>query len=177
MPHENLYTPLYTDGKRDKARRYEHVETGKIISRREYIKRTEGVTPEEKAVKRYLKGKTPAGKTVERYFRKHGVQPPKPTKEDRQTRLPTTKMPLEKARGAYQIRGTYIYASSSLGMRTVETGYSRARSQKPTYGDALYYEMQEEAMNFGLARVRDQFGGISGSWEVVEIVSESVLEY
>ncbi len=177
MTHENLYTPLYKDGKRDKARRYEHIETGETISRRRYIKISEGVSPEEKAVKRYLKGKTPAGKTVERFFRKHGVEPPKVAKQTRQKRLPTTKVPLEKPRGAFQIRGTYVYNSTALGIRTIETGFSTAKREKPEYGSALYYEMQEEAMNFGLARVRDQFGGISGTWEVAEIVSESILEY
>ena len=40
--------PLYINGKRDKARRYV-LPTGEIISRREYIKRTEKITPEEKA--------------------------------------------------------------------------------------------------------------------------------
>ncbi len=41
--------PLYVDGRRDKARRFVDTETGEIISRRQQIKRTEGVTPEQKA--------------------------------------------------------------------------------------------------------------------------------
>jgi len=56
-------TPLYIDGKRDSRRRYV-TPTGEIISRREQIRRTEGVTPEEKAVRRYKEGKSKAGVTV-----------------------------------------------------------------------------------------------------------------
>ncbi len=49
-----IFEPLYINGKRDKARRYINTETGETISRRQYIKLTEGVSPEEKAIKRYL---------------------------------------------------------------------------------------------------------------------------
>ena len=48
------YAPLYVGGKRDKARRYVNPSTGKIISQRQYIKLTEGVSPESKAYARYL---------------------------------------------------------------------------------------------------------------------------
>ena len=41
--------PIFINGKRDKARRYRDTETGEIISRRQQITRTEGVTPEGKA--------------------------------------------------------------------------------------------------------------------------------
>ncbi len=53
------YEPLYVDGKRDKARRYVNPSTGEIISRRQYIKISEGVSPESKAYARYLAGKAP----------------------------------------------------------------------------------------------------------------------
>ncbi len=62
-------TPLYIDGKRDSARRYV-TPTGEIISRREQIRRTEGVTPEQKAVRRYEEGKSEPGITVRRYQRR-----------------------------------------------------------------------------------------------------------
>ena len=56
--------PIFIDGKRDKARRYRDTETGEIISRRQQIKRTEGVTPEVKALipsRRMRKGKPRKG--------------------------------------------------------------------------------------------------------------------
>lgn len=60
------YSPLYdAAGKRDKARRYIDDATGEIISRRQHIRRTEGVTPEEKAkipTVRRRKGKKPKNK-------------------------------------------------------------------------------------------------------------------
>lgn len=68
---EERYKPLFVNGKRDKARRYVDVETGKIISRRQYIKVTEGVTPEKKAIERYLKEPEKyrvAPKTIERHM-------------------------------------------------------------------------------------------------------------
>jgi len=61
------YEPLYINGKRDKARRYVNPSTGEIISRRQYIKITEGVSPESKAYARYLAGKAPKGVTARKY--------------------------------------------------------------------------------------------------------------
>lgn len=78
------YVPLYVGGKRDKARRFINPSTGEIISRRKYIKITEGVSLEEKAVRRAKEGKAKPGKTYQRYLerkakkeKKAKVQPPK----------------------------------------------------------------------------------------------------
>lgn len=54
--------PLYVDGRRDKARRFIDTVTGEIISRRQQIIRTEGMTPEQKAkipTHRIRKGRPP----------------------------------------------------------------------------------------------------------------------
>ena len=56
--------PLYVNGKRDSRRRYV-LPSGEIISRRQYIKITEGVSPESKAYARYLAGKAPKGLPLE----------------------------------------------------------------------------------------------------------------
>lgn len=53
LVYDSLH-PLYVRGKRDKARRYVNPSTGEIISRRQYINLTEGVSPESKAYARYL---------------------------------------------------------------------------------------------------------------------------
>ena len=63
----STYEPLYVDGRRDKARRFVNPSTGEIISRRQYIKITEGVSPESKAYARYLAGKAPKGVTAKKY--------------------------------------------------------------------------------------------------------------
>ena len=65
------YVPLYINGKRDKARRYVNPSTGKIISRRQYIKITEGVSPEEKTIQRVKTGKAKPGKTYQRFQHAH----------------------------------------------------------------------------------------------------------
>ena len=49
------------------ARRYKNVDTGEEISRREYIKRTEKVTPEQKAYQRVKEGKAEPGVTSRKY--------------------------------------------------------------------------------------------------------------
>ena len=88
------FEPVYVDGKRDKARRYRDTLTNTIVSYRQYIKLTEGVSPEEKAVQRVKAGKAKPGKTYKRYLerkakkeKKAKVQPPKrklyPTKHIR----------------------------------------------------------------------------------------------
>src|SRR5690606_40723318 len=65
------YEPLYVGGKRDKARRYINPSTGEIISRRQYIKIKEGVSPESKAYARYLAGKAPKGVTAKKRSEEH----------------------------------------------------------------------------------------------------------
>ena len=61
--------PLYINGKRDSRRRYVTPD-GEIISRREQIRRVEGVTPEQKAVRRYVEGKSEVGVTVREHQRR-----------------------------------------------------------------------------------------------------------
>ena len=65
-----VYEPLYVGGKRDKARRFVNPSTGEIISRRQYIKLTEGASPESKAYARYLRGLAPKGITAKKYERR-----------------------------------------------------------------------------------------------------------
>ena len=72
----STYEPLYVDGRRDKARRFVNPSTGEIISRRQYIKITEGVSPESKAYARYLAGKAPKGVTAKKYERRMTVYEP-----------------------------------------------------------------------------------------------------
>jgi translation initiation factor 1 (eIF-1/SUI1) len=52
------------------ARRYIDTLTGEEISRRQYIKITEGVSPESKAYARYLAGKAAKGITAKKYERR-----------------------------------------------------------------------------------------------------------
>ena len=97
------FEPLYIDGKRDSARRYE-TPSGEIISRREQIRRTEGVTPEEKAVRRYEEGKSEAGVTVRKYQRKEKTRKPDTKKAeelwgDEDRTIPQKPMPTGGDRG------------------------------------------------------------------------------
>lgn len=144
-------TPLYIDGKRDSARRYV-TPTGDIISRREQIRRTEGVTPEEKAVRRYEEGKSEPGVTVRRYQRreeqrKEGIK--KATEElwgNEDHAIPQKAMPTGGERGYYQLQGTYQFYSTTFRDYATSTGYSTADDERHPYGSPNYLILRRQAI-------------------------------
>ncbi len=127
------YEPLYVGGKRDKARRFVNPSTGKIISRRQHIKITEGVSPESKAYARYLAGKAPKGVTARKYEKRLKRKPK--TKEEGPTPKPIKEkwgwkeVPPE-PRGYYQLQGRYRLRNAKTGESITVTGYSTATSTK-----------------------------------------------
>ena len=132
------YVPLYVGGKRDKARRYVNPSTGKIISRRQYIKITEGASPESKAYARYLAGKAPKGITATKYEQRLKRKAEKERKLKRKEK-PKPKAIQEKwgwkevpkePRGYYQIQGIYRFRNARTGATAIATGYSTATSRK-----------------------------------------------
>ena len=139
-------TPLYINGKRDSARRYV-TPAGEIISRREQIRRTEGVTPEQKAVRRYQEGKSKAGVTVRKYQRKASSK--KPGKElwgNEDRSISEKKMPTGGDRGYYQLQGTYRYYNPKYRSYADSTGYSTADDKMHPYGSPNYLILRRQAV-------------------------------
>src|SRR5690554_5167136 len=133
-----VYEPLYVGGKRDKARRFVNPTTDEIISRRQYIKIKEGVSPESKAYARYLAGKAPKGITARKYERRLKRKAEKERKPKRKEEPKSkvikekwgrTDAPLE-PRGYYQLHGRYHLRNARTGAVAIATGYATATSAK-----------------------------------------------
>ena len=165
-------TPLYIDGKRDSRRRYV-TPTGEIISRREQIRRTEGVTPEQKAVRRYEEGKSKAGVTVRRYQRREKTRKVDTTKAgelwgDEDRTIPEKAMPTGGERGYYQLQGTYQFYNPTFREDAISTGYSTADERQP-YGSPNYLILRRQAILNAAA----QLDGYE--WKYIGIVEENWL--
>ena len=167
------FEPLYIDGKRDSARRYE-TPSGEIISRREQIRRTEGVTPEEKAVRRYEEGKSEAGVTVRKYQRKEKTRKPDTKKAeelwgDEDRTIPQKPMPTGGDRGYYQLQGTYQFYNDTFRDYGTATGYSTADDKMHPYESPNYLILRRQAIMNAAA----QLDGYE--WKYVGVVDENWL--
>lgn len=166
--------PLYIDGKRDRARRYV-TPTGEIISRREQIRRTESVTPEQKAVRRYQEGKSKAGVTVRRYQRKEkqrkaGIK--QATIElwgDEDRAITLKEMPTGGERGYFQLQGTYKFYNPTFRSYDISTGYSTADDVMHPYGSPNYIILRRQAVLNAVAKL-DGY-----EWKYVGVVEENWL--
>ena len=161
-------TPLYIDGKRDSRRRYV-TPTGDIISRREQIRRTEGVTPEEKAVRRYEEGKSKAGVTVRKYQRRVVTTKPRELWGDEDRTIPEKEMPTGGERGYYQLQGTYRFYNDTLRGYATSIGYSTADDERHPYGSPNYLILRRQAIMNAAA----QLDGYE--WKYVGVVEENWL--
>jgi hypothetical protein len=133
------YKPLMVDGKRDKARRYVAPD-GSIISRREQIKRREGVTPEQKALRRFFEGTGPKGKTAEAIIRKMEDKKQTPKKSEN---LPVRAM--NQGRDAYQLTGRYYFVNVKWRLHAAAIGYSTVSGHKKTGADFIILRAQAVA--------------------------------
>ena len=166
-------TPLYINGKRDSRRRYV-TPAGEIISRREQIRRTEGVTPEQKAVRRYQEGKSKAGVTVRQYQRKEKPRKPDTKKArelwgDEDRAIPQKAMPTGGDRGYYQLQGTYRYYNPKYRSYADSTGYSTADDKMHPYGSPNYLILRRQAVMNAAA----QLDGYE--WKYVGVIEEKWL--
>ena len=173
------YAPLYINGKRDKARRYVNPYTGKIISRRQYIKITEGASPESKAYARYLAGKAPKGVTARKYEqrlkRKAEKERKQKRKEVRKSQAIKEKwgwkeVPKE-PKGYYQLQGRYRFRNTITGGYASATGYSTVTKRKRRGKDLQI--LREQAINHAIAKLV----GASGEWVLVAIEHEVWLKW
>ena len=160
--------PLYIDGKRDSRRRYV-TPTGDIISRREQIRRTEGVTPEQKAIRRYEEGKSEAGVTVRKYQRRVVTTKPRELWGDEDRTIPEKEMPTGGERGYYQLQGTYRFYNDTIRGYATSTGYSTADDERHPYGSPNYLILRRQAIMNAAA----QLDGYE--WKYVGVVEENWL--
>ena len=166
-------TPLYIDGKRDSRRRYV-TPTGEIISRREQIRRTEGVTPEEKAVRRYQEGKSKAGVTVQRALRREKGTKAETKKVtelwgDEDRAIPEKEMPTGGDRGYYQLQGTYRFYNPEFRTFEDSTGYSTADDERHPYGSPNYLILRRQAVMNAAAKL-DGY-----EWKFIGVIEENWL--
>lgn len=165
--------PLYINGKRDKARRYV-LPSGEIISRRKYIKITEGVSPEQKAIRRYQEGKSKAGVTVRKHQRKEksrksDIKKPREVWGDEYHQIPNKLMPSCGDRGYYQLQGTYLFYNEKYRYYVESVGYSTADDTKQVYGSPNYLFLRREAINNAVAKL-DGY-----NWKYVGVIEENWL--
>ena len=165
--------PLYVNGKRDSRRRYV-LPSGEIISRRQYIKITEGLSPEQKAVRRYEEGKSKAGVTVKKYQRKKKTRKDikKPATEvwgDEDRGIRQKFMPTGGERGYYQLQGTYRFYHPKFRSYADSTGYSTADDVKHSYGSPNYLILRRQAIMNAVAKL-DGY-----EWKYIGVIEETWL--
>ena len=170
--------PLYINGKRDKARRYV-LPTGEIISRRQYIKIKEGVSPESKAYARYLAGKAPKGVTARKYEqrlkrkaekkRKEKIKKEKEVWGSEYHRIPLKRMPTGGKWGEYQLQGTYRFYNMKYRYYAESVGYSTVTGTKYKYGSPNYLILRRQAIENAAAKL-DGY-----DWKYVGVVEEAWL--
>ena len=175
------YIPLYVDGRRDKARRYIDPSTGKIISRRQYIKITEGVSPESKAYARYLAGLAPKGVTARKYEQRLKRKAKRRAEEiiteptikekwgSEYHRIPLKLMRTGGERGHYQLQGTYRFYNMNDRYYTESIGYSTGVGKMYKYGSPNYLILRRQAIEHAAAKL-DGYG-----WEYVGVIEEAWL--
>ena len=187
MPTQR-YQPLYQDGKRDKAKRFRDTRTNTIVSYRKYIKITEGVSPEEKAVQRVKAGKAKPGKTYKRYLERKAKKEKKP-KVQQPKRTPYTakrfrivdRVKDKDHVNLYQLVVTAVFRKVGTGQKTVARGYSTLTHSRyvtpPRYGTDYYYRRRAEALRHAKAQVLATHAGMSGEWVVEEVIDEFWLRH
>ena len=181
------FEPVYVGGKRDPARRFRDTHTNTIVSYRKYIKITEGISPEEKAVRRVKAGKAKPGKTYKRYLerkakkeKKAKVQPPKPRLYPTK-RVRVVDRVKDKHVNLYQLVVTAVFRKIGTRQKIVARGYStltHARyTSPPRYGTDYYYLRRAEALRHAKAQVLSMHAGMSGEWVVEEVIDEFWLRH
>ncbi len=155
------YEPLYVDGKRDSRRRYISPD-GEIISRRQYIKLVEGVSPETKAVIRYIEGKTDIKVVTVQQYEERLKRRPNPTQDKIGYRKPPKEL-----KGLYQLQGYYILYNPATDDVIHRPGYSNARTEKARGNDL--WTLREQATEQAKAGLE------SYEWIVVGVEQECWL--
>lgn len=164
------------------ARRYKNVDTGEEISRREYIKRTEKTTPEQKAYVRVKEGKAKPGITSRKYEQARRNKALKEAEkgqidfsfEGDGHELESRQMP---SRGDYrvsQLAGTYYCRNIKTGRLALVNGFSTAidSAKKPVFNSVEFQILRKQAYNHALAKFEGDY-----NWKVIGVYEEVWIDW
>ena len=163
------------------ARRYRNVVTGEEISRREYIKRTEKVTPEQKAYLRVREGKAKPGITSRKYERslkKKALEKAQKGEIDynfgHDYELESRQMPTKRTYRVSQLAGSYYCRHDKTGRVAISNGFSTAinSSKKPPLDSMEFLILREQAINHALAKFEGDY-----NWEVIGVYEEVWVDW
>ena len=164
------------------ARRYKNVDTGEEISRREYIKRTEKVTPEQKAYIRVKEGKAKPGITSRKYEQARRKKALKEAQKGQidfgfegvDHELEARQMP---SRGDYrvsQLAGSYYCRNSKTGRVSISDGFSTAidSAKKPDFNSIEFQILRKQASEHALAKFEGNY-----NWKVIGVYEEVWIDW
>ena len=164
------------------ARRYRNVDTGEEISRREYIKRTEKVTPEQKAYIRVKEGKAKPGITSQKYEQSRRNKAIKEAQKGQTNfgfegvdhELESRQMP---SRGDYrvsQLAGSYYCRNSKTGRVSISNGFSTAidSAKKPDFNSIEFQILRKQATEHALAKFEGNY-----NWKVIGVYEEVWIDW
>jgi len=164
------------------ARRYKNVDTGEEISRREYIKRTEKVTPEQKAYQRVKEGKAKPGITSRKYEqarRKKAVKEAQKGQidfgfEGVDHELESRQMPSHGDYRVSQLAGSYYCRNSKTGRVSISNGFSTAidSAKKPDFNSIEFQILRKQASEHALAKFEGNY-----NWKVIGVYEEVWIDW
>ena len=164
------------------ARRYRNVDTGEEISRREYIKRTEKVTPEQKAYLRVKEGKAKPGITSRKYeqsLKKKALKEAQKGQIDYgyegvDHELESRQMPSHGDYRVSQLAGSYYCRNSKSGRVTISNGFSTAidSAKKPVFNSMEFLILRKQASEHALAKFEGNY-----NWKVIGVYEEVWVDW
>lgn len=164
------------------ARRYKNVDTGEEISRREYIKRTEKVTPEQKAHIRVKEGKAKPGITsrkYEQYLKKKALKEAQKGQLDYvyegvDHELESRQMPSKGDYRVSQLAGSYYCRNSKTGRVSISNGFSTAidSAKKPVFNSMEFLILRKQASEHALAKFEGDY-----NWKVIGVYEEVWIDW
>lgn len=164
------------------ARRYRNVVTGEEISRREYIKRTEKTTPEQKAYQRVREGKTKPGITARKYEetrKKKAIEKAQKGEieysfELVDHELESRQMPTKRAYRVSQLAGSYICRNEKTGRIAISSGFSTVvdSSKKPATDSIEFLILREQAAKHAVAKFEGDY-----NWKVIGVYEEVWVDW
>lgn len=164
------------------ARRYRNVDTGEEISRREYIKRTEKITPEEKAYHRVREGKAKPGITSRKYEqtrKKKALEKAQKGQidfgfEGVDHELESRQMPSKGDYRVSQLAGSYYCRNSKTGRVSISNGFSTAidSAKKPDFNSIEFQILRKQATEHSLAKFEGNY-----NWKVIGVYEEVWIDW
>ena len=164
------------------ARRYKNVDTGETISRREYIKRTEKITPEQKAYIRVKEGKAKPSITSRKYEqarRNKAIEKIKKGEidfgfEGVDHELESRQMPSHGDYRVSQLAGSYYCRNDKTGRIAISNGFSTAvdSAKKPVFNSIEFLILRKQAVQHALAKFEGDY-----NWKVIGVYEEVWIDW